>query len=38
VPDQPVYIEFRDMLPKSMAGKVLRHEIRDEDRRRLART
>ena len=27
------YIEFRDMLPKSKVGKLLRREIRDEDRR-----
>jgi long-chain acyl-CoA synthetase len=30
----PDYIEFRDMLPKSKVGKVLRREIRDEERRR----
>ena len=28
------YIEFRDMLPKSKVGKLLRREIRDEERRR----
>jgi len=31
----PQYIEFRDMLPKSKVGKLLRREIRDEERRRL---
>ena len=31
----PTYIEFRDMLPKSKVGKLLRREIRDEERRRL---
>ena len=31
----PSYIEFRDMLPKSKVGKLLRREIRDEERRRL---
>ncbi|RJR19740.1 MAG: AMP-dependent synthetase [Desulfobacteraceae bacterium] len=30
----PQYIEFRDMLPKSKVGKLLRREIRDEERRR----
>jgi long-chain acyl-CoA synthetase len=30
----PDYIEFRDMLPKSKAGKLLRREIREEERRR----
>jgi long-chain acyl-CoA synthetase len=33
----PGYIEFRDMLPKSKVGKLLRREIRDEERRRLAK-
>ena len=28
----PSYIEFRDMLPKSKVGKLLRREIRDEER------
>jgi len=28
----PKYIEFRDMLPKSKVGKLLRREIRDEER------
>jgi long-chain acyl-CoA synthetase len=31
------YIKFRDMLPKSKVGKLLRREIRDEERRRLAK-
>jgi long-chain acyl-CoA synthetase len=31
----PGYIEFRDMLPKSKVGKLLRREIRDEERRRI---
>ena len=30
----PSYIEFRDMLPKSKVGKLLRREIRDEERRK----
>jgi long-chain acyl-CoA synthetase len=30
----PHHIEFRDMLPKSKVGKLLRREIRDEDKRR----
>ena len=29
----PQHIEFRDMLPKSKVGKLLRREIRDEERR-----
>jgi long-chain acyl-CoA synthetase len=33
----PSYIEFRDMLPKSKVGKLLRREIRDEERRRLVK-
>ena len=32
----PSYIEFRDMLPKSKVGKILRREIRDEERRRVS--
>lgn len=32
----PSYIEFRDMLPKSKVGKLLRREIRDEERRRVS--
>ncbi|MBM3300445.1 MAG: long-chain fatty acid--CoA ligase, partial [Deltaproteobacteria bacterium] len=31
----PSYIEFRDMLPKSKVGKLLRREIREEERRKL---
>jgi long-chain acyl-CoA synthetase len=31
----PQYIEFRDMLPKSKVGKLLRREIRDEEMRKL---
>lgn len=30
----PSYVEFRDMLPKSKVGKLLRREVRDEERRR----
>jgi long-chain acyl-CoA synthetase len=30
----PQYIEFRDMLPKSKVGKMLRREMRDEERRK----
>lgn len=30
----PQYIEFRDMLPKSKVGKLLRREVRDEEKRR----
>ncbi|MBS3907022.1 MAG: AMP-binding protein [Syntrophaceae bacterium] len=33
----PQYIEFRDMLPKSKVGKLLRREIRDEERRRTSK-
>ena len=33
----PGYIEFRDMLPKSKVGKLLRREIRDEERRRVSK-
>ncbi len=33
----PSYIEFRDMLPKSKVGKLLRREVRDEEYRRLSR-
>jgi long-chain acyl-CoA synthetase len=33
----PSYIEFRDMLPKSKVGKLLRREIRDEERRKIAK-
>lgn len=31
----PHYIEFRDMLPKSKVGKLLRRELRAEERRKL---
>lgn len=31
----PGYIEFRDMLPKSRVGKLLRRELRAEERRKL---
>ena len=31
----PQYIEFRDMLPKSKVGKVLRRELRAEERKKL---
>jgi len=30
----PQYIEFRDMLPKSKVGKVLRRELREEERKK----
>ena len=30
----PKYIEFRDMLPKSKVGKLLRREVRDEESRK----
>lgn len=30
----PQYIEFRDMLPKSKVGKLLRREIREDEKRR----
>lgn len=33
----PSYIEFRDMLPKSKVGKLLRRELRDEERRKAAK-
>jgi long-chain acyl-CoA synthetase len=33
----PQYIEFRDMLPKSKVGKLLRREIREEERRRITK-
>jgi long-chain acyl-CoA synthetase len=33
----PSYVEFRDMLPKSKVGKLLRREVRDEERRRIAK-
>lgn len=31
----PQHVEFRDMLPKSKVGKLLRREVRGEERRRL---
>jgi len=31
----PKYVEFRDMLPKSKVGKLLRREIREEEKRKL---
>jgi len=31
----PQHIEFRDMLPKSKVGKLLRREIREEEKRRI---
>jgi long-chain acyl-CoA synthetase len=33
----PRHVEFRDMLPKSKVGKLLRREIRDEERRKAER-
>jgi long-chain acyl-CoA synthetase len=30
----PQYIEFRDMLPKSKVGKILRRELREEERKK----
>lgn len=32
----PQYIEFRDMLPKSKVGKMLRREMREEERRKVS--
>lgn len=32
----PQYVEFRDMLPKSRVGKLLRRDLRDEERRKLS--
>ncbi len=34
----PQYIEFRDMLPKSKVGKLLRRELREEERKRFEKT
>ncbi len=31
----PSYVEFRDMLPKSKVGKLLRREVRDDEKRRM---
>jgi long-chain acyl-CoA synthetase len=33
----PAYIEFRDMLPKSKVGKLLRREIRADETRRISK-
>jgi len=33
----PQYIEFRDMLPKSKVGKVLRRELRAEERKKVGK-
>jgi long-chain acyl-CoA synthetase len=33
----PAYIDFRDMLPKSKAGKLLRRVIREEELRRIGK-
>ncbi len=33
----PQYVEFRDMLPKSKVGKLLRREIRAEERRKISK-
>lgn len=33
----PKYIEFRDMLPKSKVGKLLRREVRDEEERKMSK-
>jgi len=33
----PSYIEFRDMLPKSKVGKLLRREVRDDEVRRISK-
>ena len=33
----PQYIEFRDMLPKSKVGKLLRREVREDERRRVSK-
>ncbi|MCK5835708.1 MAG: AMP-binding protein [Desulfobacula sp.] len=30
----PAYVEFRDMLPKSKVGKLLRREVRDDEKRK----
>ena len=34
----PYYIEIRDMLPKSKVGKLLRRELRADERRKLGQT
>ena len=33
---RPKYIEFRDELPKSNVGKILRRELRDADQKKAA--
>lgn len=33
----PQYVEIRDMLPKSKVGKLLRRELRDEERRKVGK-
>ena len=33
----PSYVEFRDMLPKSKVGKLLRREVRDDEVRRMSK-
>ena len=33
----PSYVEFRDMLPKSKVGKLLRREVRDDEIRRISK-
>jgi len=33
----PSYVEFRDMLPKSKVGKLLRREVRDEEQRKISK-
>jgi long-chain acyl-CoA synthetase len=33
----PSYIEFRDMLPKSKVGKLLRREVRDDEMRKMSK-
>ncbi|MCP3875315.1 MAG: long-chain fatty acid--CoA ligase [Desulfobacteraceae bacterium] len=33
----PGYIEFRDMLPKSKVGKLLRREVRDDEKRKMSK-
>ncbi len=34
----PDYLEFRDMLPKSKVGKLLRRELREEERRKVGQS
>ncbi|MCP4020366.1 MAG: long-chain fatty acid--CoA ligase [Desulfobacteraceae bacterium] len=33
----PGYVEFRDMLPRSKVGKLLRREVRDDEKRKIAK-